>query len=80
MVERLQAARGKKVFGADANFYLHELKEAAFMARGMSAKAAHNAALAFYQMSPHAVYHPSVIVAYSEWFDSSWFNFWKISR
>jgi len=71
---------GNALTGADANFYLHELKEASFMQNGMTYEAAHQAALDFYGVSPYSIYDPSVIQQFPDIFNSNWFNFWGINR
>ena len=80
MLERLQAAAaaGEPVTGADAIFYTHEASEATMMADGMSYDEAHSAALEKYGVSPFSVYHPDVIEALPESFNSNWRNFWGI--
>ncbi len=77
MLNRLENAlqNGQSITGADASFYLHELKEASLMQGGLGYDAAHQVALEFYQVSPYSVYHPEVIQANSEWFNDKWFNF-----
>jgi peptidoglycan hydrolase-like protein with peptidoglycan-binding domain/ribosomal protein L30E len=82
MIMRLEKAlqKGQKITGADANFYLHELKEAELMASGFNQQAAHRAALEFYKVSDFSVYHPEVIKNNSGWFNDEWFDFWGMSR
>jgi len=82
MINRLQNAlnSGQSITGADASFYLHELKEIELMQGGMVQTAAHQAALDFYQVSKFSTYHPDVIKAYSGWFNDAWFDFWGITR
>ncbi len=82
MLQRLQGAieAGQKVSGADAVFYTHEAAEATMMGRGMSYDAAHAAALAKYNVSPYSVYHPDVIRALPEQFNSNWSGFWGLSE
>jgi hypothetical protein len=80
MVERLSTAlaAGEKVVGADASFYLHELSEATMMQRGLPYEVAHSAALSKYGVSPFSVYHPTVISAFPEQFNSAWRQFWGL--
>ncbi|OWV82232.1 hypothetical protein ATY77_03070 [Rhizobium sp. R634] len=82
MIERLESAyaEGRKIAGADAVFYTHEAAEATKMGRGMSYDAAHRAALDKYSVENFAVYHPEVIRAFPEHFNSNWRNFWGISE
>lgn len=82
MIERLQNAvnKGQKIYGADKNFYMHELKEMTLMRGGMGYDAAHKAALAYYNVSNYALYHPSVIAALPEYFSTGFFNYWGIMR
>ena len=82
MLQRLQAAAdaGVPVTGADAVFYTHEAAEATMMSRGMTYDAAHAAALEKYGVSPYSVYHPDVIQAAPESFNSNWRTFWKIGQ
>ncbi|MEZ5991511.1 MAG: hypothetical protein R3E76_04080 [Planctomycetota bacterium] len=79
MLSRLRQAlkTGKSVEGADAVFYMHELKEAHLMGAGMPYVKAHELALATYKNSPFAVYHPTVIPK-SGWAEG-WYNFWGLS-
>ncbi len=72
-------ASGQRVTGADAIFYTHEAAEATKMARGLSYEPAHAAALQKYGVSPYSVYHPDVIRAMPEQFNSNWYNFWGIT-
>ncbi len=80
MIQRLEnaLASGQKLLGADASFYLHELKEADLMAEGMSYNAAHGAALEYYGVSRFSVYHPDVIKSLSSWFNDLWKSFWGL--
>jgi filamentous hemagglutinin len=80
MVGRLNAAMaaGERVTGADANFYLHEISEGTFRARGLGYDAAHDAALQKYGASPFSIYAPSVIEAMPEWFNNNWRAYWGI--
>jgi hypothetical protein len=82
MIQRLEKAlqNGQELTGADASFYLHELKESALKQGGVAYDAAHQAALDFYEVSPYSIYHPEVIQRYSEWFNSNWFDFWGIGK
>lgn len=76
----------KKISGADAIFYTHELYEATLMKRLLQAgktieeayDVAHAAALLRYGVSPFSVYHPKIISAFSEWFGPAWSNFWGL--
>ena len=63
MIQRLTDSMnaGQKVSGADASYYMHELREATFMKDGMLYESAHSAALEYYYVSPFSVYHPDVI-------------------
>lgn len=80
MIQRLEnaLASGRKLEGADASFYLHELKEADLMVGGMQYTTAHQAALDFYEVSNFSVYHPDVIKSLSEIFNDNWFRFWGL--
>jgi hypothetical protein len=82
MIDRLQKAvnRGRKLYSADKNFYMHELKEMTLMRGGMGYRVAHDATLAYYNVSNFAIYHPSVIAMYPENFAIGFFNFWGIAR
>jgi hypothetical protein len=79
MIARLRTAlqEGRAVSGADAVFYTHEAYEATLMGRGMGWDAAHAAALAKYNVSPFAVYHPEVITRFPDHFSPGYGNFWK---
>lgn len=80
MLERLEGAMasGQRVTGADGIFYTHEAAEATMMGRGLSYDVAHAAALEKYGVSPYSVYHPDVIKALPDHFNSNWSKFWGI--
>ncbi len=78
MVGRLESAIGRRVTGADANFYLHEVSEATMMGRGLSYEAAHAGALQKYGVSPFSLYHPNVIKEFPKLFNSGWLAYWGI--
>lgn len=82
MLQRLEKAlaNGDKLTGADASFYLHGVAESTMMAAGMDYKAAHEAAFAKYNVSEFTVYHPEVVEALSQWFNSSWKEFWGLNK
>ncbi|MEC4984030.1 MAG: hypothetical protein SAJ37_18905 [Oscillatoria sp. PMC 1068.18] len=82
MLDRLRnaLATGEEIFGADLSFYYHELKEAEFMASGLSYYEAHQAALNFYQVSNFSLYHPEIIKTFPERFNQSWFSAWGIEK
>jgi hypothetical protein len=63
MARRLEnaLASGKRVSGADAIFYTHELADATMMARGILYEDAQAAALRKHGVSPLSVFHPDVI-------------------
>ena len=79
-LERIEnaLANGEKLTGGDLNFYIHELKEMVLMQQGMSYEVAHQLALEYYGMSPHAVYSPEVIKQYPEWFGTADKDYWGI--
>jgi len=72
-------ASGQQISGADAIFYTHEAAEATMMGRGLSYDAAHGAALEKYGVSPYSAYHPDVIQALTEHFNSNWYKFFGIN-
>ncbi|MQA29783.1 MAG: toxin, partial [Luteitalea sp.] len=80
MLARLRSAlsEGRRITGADASFYMHEVHEATLMGRGILYDPAHAAALGKYQVSPFSVYHPEVIQAMPHEFNSNWLQFWGI--
>lgn len=80
MIRRLRTAlgEGRAVNGADASFYMHEISEATFMARGEVYEVAHGAALTKYNVSPFSVYHPEVIQEFGSTFNSNWSRFWGL--
>ncbi|WP_082435806.1 RHS repeat-associated core domain-containing protein [Desnuesiella massiliensis] len=80
MINRLETAmaKGNKITGADASFYMHELAESTLMKNGMQYDVAHAASLQKYGVSPFSVYHPDVIRLMPEVFNSAWRNFWGI--
>ena len=82
MLERLEQAlaNGEKITGADAVYYLHELKEAQLVASGINQNIAHEMALQYYKVSPYSVYHPDVINMQPKWWNDAWFDFWEIER
>jgi len=93
MLQRLEAAleAGETLTGADANFYLHETYEAGLheagrlaelMAEGMDFGTAqsvvHEETLEALSQSPFSLYHPEVIDALPEYFNSAWRQFWGL--
>jgi hypothetical protein len=82
MINRLETAlkNGTSITGADASFYLHELKESGLMRSGMSYAQAHQAALNFYGVSNFSVYHPDVIKIDPSYWNQGWFDFWGITK
>lgn len=80
MIYRIESAlkSGQAITGADASFYMHEAAEATMMQGGSSYKAAHEAALQKYSVSPFSVYHPEVIQNFSEWFNQGFKDFWGL--
>lgn len=79
MIQRLRnaLARGERIRGADASFYMHEIYESTLMNRGMLYDWAHHAALERYGVSAYSVYHPDVIRMHPESFNSNWVDFWE---
>ena len=83
MIGRLRSAlsEGRRIDGADASFYIHELAESTKMSRGIDYNKAHNEALSKYQVSPFSVYHPDVVDAVNKVepgsFNSRWLEFWS---
>lgn len=79
MVQRLEnaMANGRRVTGADRNFYMHELKEATLMGRGMTDEAAHKAALVWDRANPFSIYHPEVIKQYPSIFSPNFLKYWE---
>jgi len=65
---------------SEVDFYVgpDELKEMVLMQQGMSYEVAHQLALEYYGMSPHAVYSPEVIIQYPEWFGTADKDYWGI--
>ena len=82
MLKRIETAmnNGEKLTGADASYYMHELKESTLMSGGMSYDDAHAAALETYQVSPFSVYHPEVIQQNPSAWGKPWFKFWEIKK
>jgi RHS repeat-associated protein len=83
MLNRLRSAltNGERLTGADANFYLHEASEATIMGRGLSQPAAHAEALQKYGVTSFDLFHPEVIQTLGpKYFNSNWFDYWKIPR
>jgi hypothetical protein len=82
MIARLREAltQGRRISGADASFYMHEVNEATLMGRGLTYEVAHASALSKYQVSPFSVYHPEVIQAFPSQFNQNWLRFWGISE
>lgn len=80
MVARLREAmrNGQRVSGADANFYIHEIAEGTYRARGLGYEAAHGAALGRYRMSPYSLYHPDVIAQFPGEFNAAWRAYWGL--
>lgn len=90
MIARLRniLETGQKISGADESFNLHEAAEATIMARLMKGgmtfdetyNLGHATALQKYGVSLFSVYHPEVISAFPELFNSNWFMFWEIIK
>lgn len=80
MISRLESAlaNGEKLEGADASFYLHELKESELMADGMDYDTAHQAVLDYYGVSNFSLYSPDVIESLPSEFNNNWFTFWGV--
>lgn len=84
MIDRLKQAMkaGRRVKGADASFYMHEISEATKMRRKPYIEEvyirAHQSALGKYQVSPFSLYHPDVIAAYPQYFNRNWRRFWEM--
>jgi hypothetical protein len=93
MLQRLQAAleAGETLTGADANFYMHELYEAGLheagrlselMAQGMDFEGAqgliHQETLQALSQDAMSLYHPEVIEAFPEAFNSVWRQYWGL--
>lgn len=77
MIKRLEDAMAnkKKILGADASFYMHEVSEATKMKKGIDYDTAHAEALQKYDVSPFSVYHPDVIKSMPENFGRAWKKF-----
>ena len=80
MVARLKEAYAgeRKIVGADAIFYTHEIAEAKIMSKGMVYRDAHEVAVNKYKISSYSIYHPDVIQKMPIWFNYKWFDFWGI--
>lgn len=80
MIQRLEnsIANGRRVTGPDRNFYMHELKEATLMRRGMPYNSAHPEAIRWDRVSPFELYHPEVIKANPTIFNPNFLEFWRI--
>jgi RHS repeat-associated protein len=84
VIGRLESAmaNGRRVSGADASFYMHEVHEATLMRAagytGDAYAAAHQAALDRYGVSQFSVYHPDVIQQFSSRFGGAWRAFWRL--
>jgi hypothetical protein len=48
------------------------------MANGYTYAAAHKQAIQDYEVSPFSLYHPDVILAFPDDFNSNWKKFWGI--
>lgn len=76
MITRLQNAldHQQAIFGADASFYFHELREAELMTKyGYNYTQAHLQAIEDYQVSPFSLYHPDE-------FNNNWKKAWGILK
>jgi hypothetical protein len=82
MINRIESAlkNGEKLTGADASFYMHEIKERTLMNGGMSYNQAHQVSLETYGVSPFSVYHPEVIWEQPSAWGKPWFDFWGIEK
>ena len=82
MIERIENAlkNGEKLSGADASFYMHEIKESSLMSQGYTYEQAHKITLETYQVSPFSVYHPDIIQKDPQSWGKPWFDFWGIEK
>ncbi|SDX43330.1 WXG100 family type VII secretion target [Paenibacillus sp. PDC88] len=82
MIERLEDAlvNKKKISGADASFYMHEVSESTIMKKGIDYDTAHEMALEKYEVSRFSVYHPDVIKSMPDIFNKNWRKFWGLDE
>jgi RHS repeat-associated protein len=80
MISRLEQALsgGEKLTGADANFYLHELKESELMAQGLPYEVAHEAALEYYGVSRYSLYAKEVVSKFADQFHADYLRYWGL--
>ncbi|MDH2333877.1 contractile injection system protein, VgrG/Pvc8 family [Paenibacillus polymyxa] len=80
MIKRLEdaLANKKKISGADASFYMHEVSESTMMKKGIDYDTAHEMALQKYDVSRFSVYHPDVIESMPKIFNKNWRKFWGL--
>ncbi|WP_338139499.1 DUF4280 domain-containing protein [Paenibacillus thiaminolyticus] len=82
MIKRLEEALAnkKKISGADASFYMHEVSESTIMKKGIDYDTAHEMALQKYNVSRFSVYHPDVIKSMPDNFNKNWRKFWGLDE
>jgi hypothetical protein len=80
MIQRLRHAlsNGHKIFGPDANFYLHEAHEATLMNCGLIYEVAHPAALGKYGVKEFDLYAPEVIQRFPSAFSTGFKRYWGL--
>jgi RHS repeat-associated protein len=80
MVQSLRTSmeQGVRAFGADAQFYLHEIAENTQRLKGLGYEAAHEATLIKYRASEYMLYSEKVIRQYSSEFNNNFRKFWGI--
>ena len=82
MIKRLEEAlaNNKKISGADASFYMHEVSESTMMKKGIDYDTAHEMALQKYDVSRFSVYHADVIKSMPDIFNKNWRKFWGVEE
>jgi RHS repeat-associated protein len=85
MLQRINAklSSGGVLTYADANFYAHELEEAALMAKGVSQGTAHENALSLYGLCEWDLYDPAAVKAADEVYgqksmNPAYYQYWGI--
>lgn len=85
MIKRIEdaIANRRTLIDGDASFYMHEITEYTIMNgvyNDAVYKAAHDAALEKYRVSPYSVYAAEVVDIFKAYFNQNWLDFWGIPR
>jgi len=78
MIARLKQQFGKKLTGADLNFYLHEILESMMMDAGWDYAEAHEWALILAGVSRFSLFHPDVLRQFPTSLNPRYYTYWEV--